>query len=43
MAPILGADNAAILAELGYDAGDISQLESKRVVRSQIKKESDRG
>jgi len=38
MAPILGADNAAILAELGYGASDIAQLESSRVIR-QPKKE----
>jgi crotonobetainyl-CoA:carnitine CoA-transferase CaiB-like acyl-CoA transferase len=35
MAPYLGADNAAILNELGYGAGDISRLEESRVVRSQ--------
>ncbi len=39
LAPKLGADNAAILAELGYHAGDIARLESSRVV-NQSKKES---
>jgi crotonobetainyl-CoA:carnitine CoA-transferase CaiB-like acyl-CoA transferase len=39
LAPMLGADNAAILAELGYHAGDIARLESSRVV-NQSKKES---
>ena len=39
LAPMLGADNAAILAELGYQAGDVARLESSRVV-SQSKKES---
>jgi crotonobetainyl-CoA:carnitine CoA-transferase CaiB-like acyl-CoA transferase len=43
MAPVLGADNAAILAELGYDAGDLARLESNRVVNSASKKESARG
>jgi crotonobetainyl-CoA:carnitine CoA-transferase CaiB-like acyl-CoA transferase len=38
MAPILGADNAALLAELGYSASDITRLESNRVIR-QPKKE----
>jgi crotonobetainyl-CoA:carnitine CoA-transferase CaiB-like acyl-CoA transferase len=38
MAPILGADNAALLAELGYSASDIARLESNRVIR-QPKKE----
>ncbi len=37
MAPMLGADNAAILAELGYDASDIARLESSRVVHNQTK------
>ncbi len=35
MAPQLGADNGAILSELGYGAGDIARLENARVVRSQ--------
>jgi crotonobetainyl-CoA:carnitine CoA-transferase CaiB-like acyl-CoA transferase len=35
MAPHLGADNADILSELGYGAGDIARLENSRVVRSQ--------
>jgi crotonobetainyl-CoA:carnitine CoA-transferase CaiB-like acyl-CoA transferase len=39
LAPMLGADNAAILAELGYQATDIARLESSRVV-NQSKKES---
>jgi crotonobetainyl-CoA:carnitine CoA-transferase CaiB-like acyl-CoA transferase len=39
LAPTLGADNAAILAELGYQASDIARLESSRVV-NQSKKES---
>jgi len=38
MAPILGADNAALLAELGYGASEIARLESNRVIR-QPKKE----
>jgi crotonobetainyl-CoA:carnitine CoA-transferase CaiB-like acyl-CoA transferase len=38
MAPILGADSAALLAELGYSANDIARLESNRVIR-QPKKE----
>jgi crotonobetainyl-CoA:carnitine CoA-transferase CaiB-like acyl-CoA transferase len=40
LAPKLGADNAAILAELGYQASDIARLESSRVVHNQSKKES---
>ncbi len=39
LAPKLGADNAAILAELGYQASDIARFESSRVV-NQSKKES---
>jgi crotonobetainyl-CoA:carnitine CoA-transferase CaiB-like acyl-CoA transferase len=35
MAPFLGADNRAILSELGYGAGAIARLENARVVRSQ--------
>jgi crotonobetainyl-CoA:carnitine CoA-transferase CaiB-like acyl-CoA transferase len=35
MAPQLGADNDAILSELGYGANDIARLEKARVVRSQ--------
>ena len=40
MAPMLGADNSAILAELGYDASDIARLESSRVIHNQSRKES---
>jgi crotonobetainyl-CoA:carnitine CoA-transferase CaiB-like acyl-CoA transferase len=40
MAPLLGADNANILAELGYDAGEIARLESSKIVHNQAKKES---
>jgi crotonobetainyl-CoA:carnitine CoA-transferase CaiB-like acyl-CoA transferase len=40
MAPVLGADNAAILGELGYEASDIARLESNRVVNKQSNKES---
>jgi crotonobetainyl-CoA:carnitine CoA-transferase CaiB-like acyl-CoA transferase len=43
MAPVLGADNAAILTELGYDAAGIARLESSRVVNSPAKKESASG
>ncbi|MGA9723252.1 MAG: CoA transferase [Candidatus Binatus sp.] len=39
LAPVLGADNAAILTELGYDPDQIARLESSRVVNSQSKKE----
>jgi crotonobetainyl-CoA:carnitine CoA-transferase CaiB-like acyl-CoA transferase len=39
LAPILGADNAAILTELGYDPDHIARLENSRVVHSQSKKE----
>ncbi|MGO9604531.1 MAG: CaiB/BaiF CoA transferase family protein [Candidatus Binataceae bacterium] len=35
MAPLLGADNAAILSELGYGKDDVARLERDRVVRSQ--------
>ena len=35
MAPRLGADNGAILSELGYGAGEIERLEETRVLRSQ--------
>src|SRR5260370_23523133 len=34
LAPLLGEDNAAILAELGYDADDIARLEREQIVRS---------
>ena len=40
LAPKLGADNAAILAELGYQACDIPRLESSRIIHNQSKKES---
>jgi crotonobetainyl-CoA:carnitine CoA-transferase CaiB-like acyl-CoA transferase len=40
LAPMVGADNAAILTELGYRATDIARLESSRVVHNQSKKES---
>ena len=40
LAPKLGADNAAILAELGYQACDIARLESSRIIHNQSKKES---
>jgi crotonobetainyl-CoA:carnitine CoA-transferase CaiB-like acyl-CoA transferase len=32
LAPLLGEDTAAILAELGYNADDVTRLESSRVV-----------
>src|ERR1700691_1077253 len=40
LAPMLGANNTAILAELGYDASAIARLESDRIVHNQSKKES---
>ncbi len=40
LAPLLGADNATILAELGYEANDITRFESSRVLHNQSKKES---
>jgi crotonobetainyl-CoA:carnitine CoA-transferase CaiB-like acyl-CoA transferase len=40
LAPILGADNASILAELGYGADDIARFEKSRVLHNQSKKES---
>jgi crotonobetainyl-CoA:carnitine CoA-transferase CaiB-like acyl-CoA transferase len=33
MAPQLGGDNSPILAELGYSASEIAQLEKDRVLR----------
>jgi crotonobetainyl-CoA:carnitine CoA-transferase CaiB-like acyl-CoA transferase len=33
MAPLLGADNTAILAELGYGADEIARLERDEIVR----------
>ena len=35
LAPLLGADNAAILSELGYSGDDIARLERERVVHNQ--------
>jgi crotonobetainyl-CoA:carnitine CoA-transferase CaiB-like acyl-CoA transferase len=43
MAPLLGADNRAILAELGYGPSDVARLESERVVHNQSSKESTGG
>ena len=43
MAPLLGADNAAILAELGYDADDVARLGNSGVVHNQSRKESPGG
>jgi crotonobetainyl-CoA:carnitine CoA-transferase CaiB-like acyl-CoA transferase len=40
MAPFLGADNAAILNELGYGADDIARFENAKVVRNQVRKSS---
>src|SRR5271170_4948655 len=40
MAPLLGADNTAILSELGYNEGEIARLESSRGVQNRSKKES---
>jgi crotonobetainyl-CoA:carnitine CoA-transferase CaiB-like acyl-CoA transferase len=34
MAPLLGEDNAAVLAELGYTQGDIAALEGDRVLHN---------
>src|SRR5712692_9437946 len=34
LAPLLGADSPAILAELGYGADDIARLEREQIVRS---------
>ena len=38
LAPLLGADNAAILTELGYSGDDIARLERGRVVHNQSSK-----
>jgi crotonobetainyl-CoA:carnitine CoA-transferase CaiB-like acyl-CoA transferase len=38
LAPLLGADNAAILSELGYNKNDITRLERERVLHSQATK-----
>jgi crotonobetainyl-CoA:carnitine CoA-transferase CaiB-like acyl-CoA transferase len=35
LAPLLGADNAAILSELGYSGGEIARLERERVLYNQ--------
>ena len=35
LAPLLGADNAAILSELGYSGDDIARLAGGRVVHNQ--------
>jgi crotonobetainyl-CoA:carnitine CoA-transferase CaiB-like acyl-CoA transferase len=40
LAPILGADNASILAELGYSADDIARFQNSKVLHNQSKKES---
>jgi crotonobetainyl-CoA:carnitine CoA-transferase CaiB-like acyl-CoA transferase len=40
LAPILGADNASILAELGYGADDIARFQNSKVLHNQSKKES---
>ena len=40
MAPFLGADNAAILNELGYGADDVARFENAKVVRGQGRKSS---
>jgi crotonobetainyl-CoA:carnitine CoA-transferase CaiB-like acyl-CoA transferase len=43
LAPMLGADNATILAELGYGADDIARFQNSRVLHNQSKKESPGG
>jgi crotonobetainyl-CoA:carnitine CoA-transferase CaiB-like acyl-CoA transferase len=43
LAPMLGADNATILAELGYSADDIARFENSRILHNQSKKESSGG
>jgi crotonobetainyl-CoA:carnitine CoA-transferase CaiB-like acyl-CoA transferase len=35
LAPLLGADNAAILSELGYSGGEIARLEREGVLHNQ--------
>jgi len=40
LAPLLGADNAAILGELGYSGDEIAHLERGRVLHSQLRKGS---
>jgi len=36
LAPLLGADNAVILSELGYSGDDIARLERERVLHKQL-------
>ena len=40
MAPHLGADNTAILSELGYGADDIARFENAKVVHNPVRKSS---
>jgi crotonobetainyl-CoA:carnitine CoA-transferase CaiB-like acyl-CoA transferase len=35
LAPLLGAHNAVILSELGYDQNDIARLEGRRILHNQ--------